>query len=74
MTGHNASSWLVTRYQSTPKKIHILAAKIISIYLRGTMGYGLWDLKGKYFTLIGCTDADWANCIGDRKSTSGGAF
>ena len=52
----------------------MLATKIILRYLKGTIGYGLWYPKGKDFTLIGYTGADWASCVDDNKSTSGGAF
>jgi len=38
------------------------------------MDYGLWYPKGKYFILIAFSDADWARCVDDKKSTSGGAF
>jgi hypothetical protein len=38
------------------------------------MNYGLWYPKNKNFQLLAYTDADWANCMDERKSTSGGAF
>lgn len=38
------------------------------------MDYGLLYLKGKEFTLSTYSNADWAGCINDRKSISGGAF
>ena len=31
-------------------------------------------LEIKNFQLIAYSDADWANCVDERKSTSGGAF
>ena len=65
---------LVARYQATPKQNHLLGVKIIFRYLQGTAQYGLWYPKGKSFTLKTYTDADWASCVDDRKSTSGGAF
>ena len=65
---------LVPRYQAAPKQNHLLAVKRIFRYLQGTTQYGLWYPKGKSFTLIAYTDADWASCVDDRKSTSGGAF
>ena len=48
--------------------------KRIVRYLQGTAHYGLWYPKGKNFTLIAYTDANWANCVDDRKITSGGAL
>ena len=65
---------LVARYQATHKQNHLLAVKIILRYLQGTAQYGLWYPKGKSFTLTTYTDAYWASCVDDRKSTSGGAF
>ena len=38
------------------------------------MDFGLWYPKGNDLTLIAYSDADWAGCIDDRKSTSGTTF
>jgi hypothetical protein len=38
------------------------------------MTYGLWYPKIQNFQLTSYLDADWANCVDERKSTSGGAF
>ena len=65
---------LVARYQAAPKQNHLLEIKRIFRYLQGTAHYGLWYPKRKSFTLTAYTDADWASCVDDRKSTSGGAF
>jgi hypothetical protein len=40
-------------------------------YLVHTPKFGLWYPKGSTFDLIGYSDADWAGCKIDRKSTSG---
>eukprot|EP00253_Pinus_taeda_P022673 PITA_22673 len=50
------------------------AVKRIFKYLQGTQNYGLWYPRDTDFTLHAYTDADWAGCVDDRKSTSGGAF
>jgi hypothetical protein len=52
----------------------LLAVKRIFRYLKETMNYGLWYPKNHNFQLSIYLDADWANCIDERKSTSGGAF
>ncbi|XP_043710375.1 secreted RxLR effector protein 161-like [Telopea speciosissima] len=65
---------MVTRYQANPKESHVAAVKRIFRYLRGTMEYGLWYLRGSGFILTAYSDADWAGSVDDRKSTSGGAF
>jgi hypothetical protein len=43
-------------------------------YLKGTKEFGLWYSKGNDLSLIAYTDADWACCIDDRRSTSGTMF
>ena len=64
---------LVARFQSVPKETHVTTVKIILIYLKGTIDYGLWNPRGQYFTLK-AFDADWAGNVDDRKSTSGAKF
>jgi hypothetical protein len=65
---------MVGHYQSAPKKIHLVAVKRIFKYLKGTMTYGLWYPRNQNFQLTAYLDADWENCVDERKSTSGGAF
>jgi hypothetical protein len=43
-------------------------------YIKGTLEFGLWFPKTKYFTLTAYTNADWLGSEDDKKSTSGGAF
>ena len=38
------------------------------------MNYGLWYPKNQNFQLSVYSDVDWANCMDERKSTSGGVF
>jgi hypothetical protein len=38
------------------------------------MNYGLWYPRNQNLQLTAYSDADWANCVDERKSTSGGAF
>jgi hypothetical protein len=65
---------MVGRYQSAPKQSHLLAVKRIFRYLKETMTYGLWYPRNQNFQLTAYSDADWENCVDERKSTSGGAF
>jgi hypothetical protein len=64
----------VAQFQTAPKESHVLAVKRIFRYLKGTKEFGLWYPKGKDLSLIAYTDADWAGCIDDRRSTSGVVF
>jgi hypothetical protein len=52
-------------------KVHLRAVKRILRYLVHTPKFGLWYPKRSSFDLIGYSDADWAGCKIDRKSTSG---
>jgi hypothetical protein len=65
---------MVGRYQSDPKQSHLVAVKRIFKYLKGTMTYGMWYSRNQNFQLTAYSDADWANCVDERKSTSGGSF
>ena len=65
---------MVARFQSTPKETCVLAVKRIFRYLKGTMNLGLWYPSKKSFSLRAYSDVDWAGCVDDAKSTSGGAF
>jgi hypothetical protein len=38
------------------------------------MNYGLWYPRNQNFQLTAYSDADWANCVDERKRTNGGAF
>ncbi|WKA10632.1 hypothetical protein VitviT2T_028196 [Vitis vinifera] len=62
---------LCVRFQSCPKESHLSAVKRILRYLKGTMDMGLWYPKSDNFELIGFSDAHFAGCRVERKSTSG---
>jgi hypothetical protein len=62
---------MCARFQADPKEIHLRAIKIIMRYLVYTPKFELWYPMGSTFDLIGYSDADWAGCKIDRKSTSG---
>jgi hypothetical protein len=65
---------MVGRYQFAPKQSHLVAITRIFKYLKGTMNHGLWYPRNQNFQLTAYSDADWANCVDERKNTSGGAF
>ncbi|KAI4370902.1 hypothetical protein MLD38_019198 [Melastoma candidum] len=62
---------LCARYQSAPKESHLTHVKRILRYLSGTTNLGLWYSKISSFDLVGYSDAYFAGCKIDRKSTSG---
>eukprot|EP00253_Pinus_taeda_P029525 PITA_29525 len=64
----------VARFQAAPKESHIIAAKRILRYLKGTTKYGLWYPKGNDIVIQPYKNVDWAGSVDDRKSTSGAPF
>jgi hypothetical protein len=62
---------MCARFQADPKEVHLRVVKRIMRYLVYTPMFGLWYPKGSTFDLVGYSDADWAGCKIDRKSTSG---
>src|SRR5690348_10773371 len=62
---------MCARFQADPKEAHLTAVKRILRYLAYTPKFGLWYPRGSTFDLIGYSDADWAGCKINRKSTSG---
>jgi hypothetical protein len=62
---------MCARFQADPKEAHFRVVKRIMRYLVYTPKFGLWYPKGSTFDLIGYSDANWAGCKIDRKSTSG---
>ena len=62
---------MCARFQAAPKESHLKAVKRILRYLVHTPNLGLWYPKGSKFKLVGFSDADYAGCKVDRKSTSG---
>ncbi|XP_059659021.1 secreted RxLR effector protein 161-like [Cornus florida] len=65
---------LLSRFMSSPNKIHLEAAKLVLQYLRGTSSYGICYTYTNKFELHDFSDSDWASSIEDRRSTSGYIF
>ncbi|WVZ88707.1 hypothetical protein U9M48_035194 [Paspalum notatum var. saurae] len=62
---------LCARYQASPIISHLQAVKHIFNYLKFTPELGLWYSSRSSLSLRGFSDADYAGCRIDRKSTSG---
>jgi hypothetical protein len=56
------------------RHVHLLAAKHVTRYLKGTIDCGLRYDGDHDFTLSGYADVDWAGSASGRKSTSGCCF
>ena len=59
---------------SDPKHIHLVAAKHVLRYVRGTITYGLRYTSSSGVLLFGYSDLDWSGSAVDRKSTSSHCF
>ena len=57
-----------------PHETHLIAAKRILCYIKGTLNYGLMYEKSKSFLFSGFVDADWAGDVNDRRSTTDFCF
>jgi hypothetical protein len=62
---------LCARFQASPKTSHRQAVKRIYRYLQYTPELGLWYSASSSLSLLGFSDADFAGCQVNRKSTSG---
>jgi hypothetical protein len=62
---------MCARFQANPKEVHLRAMKRIMRYLVYTPKFGHWYPKGSTFDLIGYSNAEWAGCKIDSKSTLG---
>ncbi|KAJ0037349.1 hypothetical protein Pint_22828 [Pistacia integerrima] len=60
---------LISRYMENPTEIHLLAAKRIFRYLKGTADFGILYKKGGESNLIGFSDSDYVGDIDDRKNS-----
>jgi hypothetical protein len=58
-------------FQASPRTLHQQVVKRIFRYLRHTPDFGLWYSASSSWALHGFSDADFAGCRLDRKSTSG---
>jgi hypothetical protein len=57
-----------------PRRVHLVAAKHVMRYVKGTLDYGLNYSGDHDFILSGYTNSDWARSVSDRKSNSGCCF
>jgi hypothetical protein len=64
----------LSQFLVEPKHVHLVVAKHVMRYLKGTLDFGL-NYDGDHdSTLNGYTDSDWEASVSDRKSTSGCCF
>jgi histone deacetylase 1/2 len=61
----------VCQFLSRPTDVHWEAVKRILRYVKGTVDHGLRIRRSNSSLLSVFTDADWAGCVDDHRSTSG---
>jgi hypothetical protein len=52
-----------------PRHVHLIAAKHVMRYLKGTMDYGLKYVADSEISLLGYSDSDWDGSVTNQKST-----
>ena len=64
----------LSQYLVQPRWVHLVAAKHVMRYLKGTIDFGLYYDGSHEYRLYGYADAYWAGSISDRKGTLGRCF
>ncbi len=65
---------VLSRFNSAPTEAHLTAAKRVLRYLKGTINLTLQYKKTENTEVTGYSDADWANDMDTRRSTTGNVF
>ncbi|PHT44665.1 hypothetical protein CQW23_13823 [Capsicum baccatum] len=65
---------VLSRFLNCASELHMITAKRVVRYLKGTLAYGIKFSKSQNFKLCGYSDSDWGGSTGDMKSTSGYCF
>ena len=60
----------LTQYMVELRHVHLIVAKHVLRYLKGTIDYGLRYVANCEFILVGYTDSDWVGSVTDQKSSS----
>jgi hypothetical protein len=55
------------QYLVEPRHVHLVAAKHVMRYLKGTLDYGLCYTRYHDFILYGYTDSNWVGSASDKK-------
>ena len=64
----------LSQYLVQPRRVHLVTAKHVMRYLKGTIDFGLYYDDSHEYRLYGYTDTDWDGSISDRKITLGRCF
>jgi hypothetical protein len=64
----------LSQYLLDPTHVHLVTAKHVMRYLKGTLDFGLCYNGDKDFIQIGYTDSDWDGSVSKKKRTLGCCF
>ena len=64
----------LSQYLVQPRRVHLIAAKHVMRYLRGSIDFGLYYDGSHEYRLYGYIDADWDRSVSNRKIISGGCY
>src|SRR5712691_10456114 len=64
----------LSQFLVQPRRVHLVAAKHVMRYLKGTIDFGLYYDGSHEYRLYGYTDAYWAGSISDMKIKSSRCF
>jgi hypothetical protein len=62
------------QYLVEPRRVHLVVAKHVMRYLKGTLEYDLCFTGDCDFRLYGYVDSDWVGSASDKKNTSRSCF
>ena len=64
----------LSQYLVQPRRVHLVAAKHVMRYLKGTIDFGLYYDGNHDYRLYGYTDAEWVGSIQTGKANQVDAF
>ena len=64
----------LSQYMAELRNVHLITAKHVLRYLKGTFDYGLQYVVDCKFIFMGYTDSNWASSVTTQKSTLGFFF
>ena len=64
----------LSQYMVEPRGVHLIVAKHVMRYLKGTIDYVLRYASNREISLQGFTDLDWVGSIAEQKGTYGCCF
>ena len=64
----------LSQYLVKDRRVHLIVAKHVMRYLKGTIDFGLYYDRDHDYRLYGYTDSDWEGSAAYKKITSGGCY